>query len=146
MIHAELYGMIIEAGGYDELQEFAKNYQGEDDFLMIWEYYETHGDFSDTNTGWQHQIMAKNYVQYIADGLKELHGDLSSQALKDLYEDGMTFHDATFSWDKLFKYLAWEGLHKTDNFQIEIVEKGLEDDYNHYRDVLRLESQTNKCK
>lgn len=90
--------------------------------------------------------MAKNYVQYIADGLKELHGDFSSQALKDLYEDGMTFHDATFSWDKLFKYLAWEGLHKTDNFQTEIVEKGLEDDYNQYRDVLRLESQTNKCK
>lgn len=113
---------------------------------MIWEYYETHGDFSDTNTGWQHELMAKNYVQYIADGLKELHGDLSSQAIKDLYPENSVFHDDTFSWDNFFTYMAWTGLHKTDEFQSKIVDAGLEKEYSRYVEVSNSESQTNKCK
>ena len=44
MIHAELYSMIIEAGDYDDLQEFASTYEGEDDFLMIWDFYSTYGN------------------------------------------------------------------------------------------------------
>jgi len=54
--------------------------------------------------------MDENYIQYIADGLKELHGDLTSQAFID-YRTGSTVgnSDKPWSWDDFFVALAWQG-------------------------------------
>lgn len=78
MIRNELFSMIVKAGGYNDLQAFAATYQGEDDFMMIWDYYQKHVKYvKNVNPGWQHELMAKNYVDYLAKGLKDLHPSLS---------------------------------------------------------------------
>ena len=90
--------------------------------------------------------MAENYVQYIADGLKELHGDLSSQGLIKLGNETTEVNGAPFSWDDLFYYMAWDGLHKTTQFQSDIIEKGKEGAYAFYLSLAAQEGASNKCK
>jgi hypothetical protein len=84
MIHAELSSMIIEAGGGEALQNYVETYEGEDDFMMIWTYYQTYKPYvKNVNPGWEHEYMADYYIEYIAEGLKKLHPILSSQAFID---------------------------------------------------------------
>ena len=156
MIHAELHGMVIEAGGYDHLQNFAVNYQGDDPFLMIWEYYQEHGKYvADENPGWQHEYMADNYIKYIAEGLKKLHPELSSQRFIDYVGEKDVF-GSPWNWDDFFTALAWDGLKGvtnkdgifikyTESYQKDVIDKGLQNIYNFYSQDATLESSTNKC-
>ena len=40
MIHSELARLVIQAGYYDHLEEFAMNHQGEEPFAIIWKYFD----------------------------------------------------------------------------------------------------------
>ena len=130
MIHAELIRMIVEAGGYDDLQQFASTYEGDDPFMMIWNFYEQYGTFSDdpNNTGWQHEYMANYYIGFIADALTVLGPDLLSPQFQS-YVSIVTPADLPWSWDDFYSYVAWGGLQKTEQFQTDIVNLGLEDVY-----------------
>jgi len=78
--------------------------------------------------------------------LKELHGDLSSQALKDFGNETTDVYGEPFSWDDFFYYLAWDGLHKTKQFQTEIIDSGKELTYSFYLTLASQEGASNKCK
>ncbi len=147
MIHAELFSMVVEAGGYDDLEAFAQNASEEDDpFKVIWEYYQEHGSYiADSNPGWQHEYMADNYIEYIAAGLKELHPILSSQGFSDYGNSISDVLGDTFSWNDMFYYMAWAGLQETEQFQTEIVDKGKNENYNFYLTLVKQESLNNKC-
>ncbi len=59
--------------------------------------------------------MADNYIEYIANGLKELHPQLSSQGFIDYWDGGqfeLTGYNEmiNWSWDEFFTSLAWGGL------------------------------------
>ena len=148
MIHAELIRMVTEAGGYNDLQAFAATYEGDDPFMMIWEYYDIYKPYKPDpyNTGWQHEYMADYYIQFIAAGLKELHPLLSSQGFID-YRTGSTVgnSDKPWSWDEFFVALAWQGLGKTTQYQTDVVNNALKGDYDFYAGTARQESATNKC-
>ena len=144
MIHAELHGMMIEAGGYNDLQNYAANYQGDDPFMMIWQYYEEHGNYiADQNPGWQHEYMADYYIEYMAKGLKKLHPELSSQAFID-YEDGTNVFDKSWNWDEFFIALAWQGLEGTIEYKNKVIDTGLEKYYDFYTYELSV-MEVNKC-
>ncbi|RED97545.1 hypothetical protein C7460_112156 [Marinoscillum furvescens DSM 4134] len=132
MIHAELIGLVIKAGGYDDFQNYAKNY--DDEFLAIWDYIEEFG-----KSGWQHEYMADNYITYISSGLKLLEAFYVSSSFKNAVNNG--YYDDVigepWSWDNFYKYMAWEGLHKTEQFQTDIIDENLKNKYDQYR--LRFE-------
>ena len=59
--------------------------------------------------------MADYYIEYIADGLKKLHPELSSQGFIDFWEGEafeLTGYNETinWNWDDFFTAMAWEGL------------------------------------
>lgn len=146
MIHAELKRMVIEAGYYNHLEQFAANYQGDDPFMMIWEYYNTYGNYvSGVNPGWQHEYMADYYIEFIASGLAELHPLLSSQAFINHGNDTSDVLGDPFSWNDMFYYMAWVGLQETEQFQTDIVNKGKQEIYGEYLRIADQESLTNKC-
>lgn len=132
MIHAELWSMVIEAGGYDNFQSYAENYDNE--FLAIWNYIE---EFEPK--GWQHEYMADNYITYIADGLRSLEPFFVSSSFKNATNNG--YYDnvigESWNWDNFYDYMAWAGLHNTEQFQTDIVDKNLKNKYDQYR--LRFE-------
>jgi len=147
MIHAELISMIIEVGRYDDLQAYAQNYQGEEPFKIIWQYYDEHKTYlENVRPGWQHEYMADNYIDYIAQGLKELHPFLSSQGFIN-YRTGSFVGNSQdiWSWDDFFIAMAWEGLEKTTTYQSEVVDKDLREIYDFYVSTAKQESSTNKC-
>lgn len=139
MIHAELLGYVVEAGGYDAFQAYAQQYN--DSFLALWNYMDTYDD-------WQHEYMATHYIQQIADGLKELYPELLSQGFINYANNGELDYvsEDGWSWDDLFYYMAWEGLHETEQFQTDIVNTEKKEAYDNYRKELRdLESSTYEC-
>ena len=147
MIHAELIRKVVEAGGYNHLQNFANSYQGDDPFMMIWEYYNTYDKYTSAgNPGWQHEYMADYYVDFIAQGLRVLHFSLSTRGFID-YKTGTTlpFSDNPWVWDDFFTALAWVGLQETEQYQTEVVDEGLEENYNFYVEDTKRESSSNRC-
>ncbi|MEM6737568.1 MAG: hypothetical protein AAF620_16015 [Bacteroidota bacterium] len=134
MIHAELFSYVIEAGGYDNFQNYALNYN--DEFLALWNYIdEYHQDGP-----WQHEYMADNYVTYIANGLQQLESFFISQSFKNAANSGYYFDvlGEEWNWDNFYEYMAWEGLHLTEQFQTDIVNNGIQNIYNIYRDSFEV--------
>ena len=136
MIHAELFSYVIEAGGYDNFQEYAQNYN--DEFLALWDYIDTYED-------WQHEYMADSYITFIADGLQQLESYFISSSFRNAANNGYYFDvlGEDWNWDDFYNYVAWEGLHKTDQFQTDIVNRGLESKYEEYRSRLESDNDVN---
>lgn len=123
MIHAELIGMVIQAGMYENLQEYAESYEGDDSFMMIWEYYSEYGHYiKDVQAGWQHEYMADYYITYMGEALQTLSGDLLSQAFIDHFDGELLCVDPqvgdcfTWNWSEFYTALAWGGLTKTQQY------------------------------
>lgn len=148
MIHAELIRMVVQAEGYSQLQQFASTYQGDDPFMMIWEYYDTYGLYDPQldSVGWQHEYMADYYIEFIANGLKDLHPILSSHRFID-YKDGSFIGNTSqiWDWDDFFIALAWKGLQETDEYQESVVKNGLKYTFDWYWQEANAESSINKC-
>ncbi|MGB3466340.1 MAG: hypothetical protein WBA74_13765, partial [Cyclobacteriaceae bacterium] len=164
LIHAELFAMIIEAGGYNNLQEFSFNYEGEDKFKMLWEYYDKHGKYvKDANPGFQHQFMAQNYVQYMKEGLSKLSTDLLSSGFKNYIsnnyqsisipvDEGRTrSREIPFSWGDFYESIAWEGLMSSSSnpeYKIDAWENLSELEkakIKQYQQLIELESSRYNC-
>lgn len=138
MIHAELYGMVIEARGYDNFHNYSQNYNN--DFLAVWNYIE---EFS--INGWQHEYMADYYIRYISTGLQKLEKYYVSESFKRAANDGY-FHFAInedWNWNSFYTYVAWEGLHETEQFQNDIIDKDLKNKYDKYRDSFESSNSVN---
>lgn len=92
--------------------------------------------------------MADNYVEYIANGLKELSPFLMSQSFFN-YWNGQQFcpenHGCLlWNWDDFYLSLAWQGLTKTEEWINKSDEfKNLYDEY--ARKLNEIESSTYKC-
>ncbi len=149
MIHAELFSMIVEAGGYDHFREYASNYQGDDPFKTIWSYYETHGNYiADKQPGWQHEYMADYYITYLSNGLKSLAPDLLSSRFKD-YWVGSGFYlnngdYVSWNWDEFYVSLAWNGLKETSKWDgLEETQREKIDMY--AKQLKELEVSSSKC-
>lgn len=130
MIHAELIRKVIQAGWYDNFETYAQNYN--DEFLAIWDYIEEYN-----TDGWQHEYMADQYIQYIADGLRKLEPFFISGSFKNAANNGYfsPTMGENWNWNDFYTYLAWEGLHNTGQFQSDIVSMGKKEKYDLYRDI-----------
>lgn len=89
-IHAELYRIIKEIGGYDNLSP--------DNYPEIWEAYRTY-------KGWQHEYMAQEYVSQLAAALSIYDGAsfaidyYEALAWEGLDADPTTGHPISEVWD-----------------------------------------------
>ncbi|NJN27972.1 MAG: hypothetical protein HC819_19365 [Cyclobacteriaceae bacterium] len=147
MIHAELTSMVIEAGGGTALQNYAETYEGKDDFMMIWTYYEKYKPYvKNVNPGWQHELMADYYIEYIAEGLKKLHPSLGSQKFINYWERSSFNLEGynemvSWSWEDFYIGLEWEGLKSTEKWNtMEPKRKQLFKQYFEYGNY-----ESNKC-
>ncbi|MEM6644361.1 MAG: hypothetical protein AAF616_15385 [Bacteroidota bacterium] len=130
MIHAELLGMVVQAGGYSNFQNYAQNYNVE--FLALWDYIDEYNV-----NGWQHEYMADYYIQYMASGLRKLEESLVSNSFKNAANGGYFNYaiNEDWSWSSFYNFMAWEGLHMTEQFQIDIINTGLKTKYYQYRNA-----------
>ena len=151
MIHSELFGMVVQAGRYEDLLQFAENYEGEDPFQELWEYYDQYGSYiADENPGWQHEFMADYYIQYIASGLEKLAPFLMSEASYE-YWTGVDFCPSQdlqnceeWNWNDFYTAMAWAGLKETDEWNTLSDETKLK--FSKYvSEFLRLESSAFEC-
>ncbi|MEM8940026.1 MAG: hypothetical protein AAGC64_11825, partial [Bacteroidota bacterium] len=76
-----------------------------------------------------------NYITYIANGLRQLERFFISQSFKNAANSGyyLDVLDEEWNWDDFYEYMAWEGLHKTGQFQTEIADSGRQNKYIEYR-------------
>ncbi len=142
LIHAELHAMVLEAGYYNNLEEFANSYVGDDPFLMIWEYYTNYG-ISD----FQHEFMADNYIESMSKSLRDIYSDVRSDAFHN-YVDGSTFYIGAevnaWNWDDFFRAIAWQGLAGTNSY--DLLDEQLKRKYEFYAKELReVEVESAKC-
>lgn len=89
--------------------------------------------------------MADHNLDDIAAGLNALHPFLSSQGFVDYGNSMSDVVGDPWSWDNLFHYMAWECLQHTEQFQIDIVDKGKKNIYGEYLEIVKMEKQSNKC-
>ncbi|MGB5930073.1 MAG: hypothetical protein WBH03_17960 [Cyclobacteriaceae bacterium] len=146
MVHAELIAIVREAGGLAQLEQFMNDSEIDDDFVNLWEFLEQNeGQFNNPDFDWHHELMAEKYVEYIGKGLKEVHYDLSSPEWLEYGNSLETIHDQPFSWDDLFYYTAWVGLHNTLTYQKDIVDKGKKSLYEEYYRLVNQEMHGYDC-
>ena len=117
-IHAELFAMIVEAGGRENFNNYVTNNPGKSDFVLVWDYIQ---GYLPPNGDWQHEYMADYYITAISNGLKELSDELLSDTFKNYYS-GSTFYPSSGSdaviwdWDNFYEAVAWVGLKETSEW------------------------------
>jgi hypothetical protein len=138
--------MVVEAGWYNHYQQFTFNTAGSDEFATMWDYYQLYGEYiADENPGWQHEYMANYYIDDISAGLAALHPYLSSQAFINHYTGSYLPNGNEWNWGDFFTNLAWAGLHKTEEFQNQIVDNGNQGSFNWYVDEAQKGDAVNEC-
>lgn len=78
--------------------------------------------------------MADYYIQYISEGLEVLSSKFISSSFTDKANEGY-FDDLIneeWNWNSFYTYMAWEGLHHTEQFGSEIMDKGFNTKFNDY--------------
>ena len=147
MYHAQLMEIIFQAGQFEDYQNHAANYQEQDDFLTLWNYYQETGITNIGNADFHHEYMAQNYIDDIASGLKILHSELSSQGFID-YVEGYPFsltgfnENINWNWNDFLTALAWSGLEGTEAWEdLSPRTRQLYEQYAEYENY-----ETNKCK
>ncbi len=129
MIHAELYRVINEAGYRNQLEAYIANTGNL--IIAAWAFLQG-------NSFFQHEEMAKDYIDEISEGLRQLHPFLSSQAFINYNNNNLNW-----SWDSYFTHLAYAGLSETQAYNnfYNTIEKRT--DRNNY--LLTETMETNDC-
>tara|TARA_R110001592_G_scaffold55592_2_gene169744 strand:+ start:901 stop:2085 length:1185 start_codon:yes stop_codon:yes gene_type:complete len=145
-IHAELFAMIVEAGGQENFNIYVTNNPGKSDFSLVWDYIQ---DYLPPNSNWQHEYMADFYIGAISNGIKELSDDLLSDGFKN-YFSGSSFYPTssseavTWNWDDFYEAVAWTGLKATSEWEEKDSET--QNKYNAYAKYLKdMETTSYKC-
>ncbi len=101
MIHAELFRLLDEAGYLHEYEMFAGSTNS---LALIWAFLQD-------NDYLQHEIMAQNYVDLMANALSELNPFLSSAGFISYCNQ-----NSDWDWNSFYTHLAYSGLQETDTY------------------------------
>jgi len=55
--------------------------------------------------GWQHEMMAENYISLMAEIIEDFHSELNDDTFKNYYDE--------WNWNDFYTKLAWTGLKNT---------------------------------
>jgi hypothetical protein len=143
MIHAELHRILASLRNGSEIEPECDDINVEEDtFEELWCYYLKYPKEN------QHEYMADHYTNTIADALAELHPVLSTERFTEFYcNEGSSFNEGggntNFVLNDMFKYMAWEGLGETKEFE-EIITNIVENQ-NKYINYTNRSGYDSKC-
>lgn len=120
-IHAELYAMVVEAGGstVSSFEAYVQNNPDKTEFQLVWSYIEDNLVANSGNASWQHEYMADYYIDAMSAGLSALSDDLLSPTFKRNLTGSVFYLPGeqlaiNWDWDDFYGALAWDGLRNTN--------------------------------
>lgn len=101
--------MLCKTILHESIHAAIHNASNSSDTSFSEDFEQTLQDFANDNN-WQHEMMASEYVDLIAEGLEDVHDHICDEQFINFYSD-----NSDFDFNMFYTYLAWSGLARTDD-------------------------------